>query len=349
MSSIEKKIIIWYKEADYHMPWRETGDPYKIWISEIMLQQTQVNTVLSYYKQWMKILPTIKDVAETNIDTVLRLWQGLGYYRRAHNIHTTSKFIVKEYKGEIPSDYNTLINLKGIGDYTASAILSIAYNARYPAIDGNLKRVISRLKGYSNIKLNKNIKTIILDLMTNEKPGDINQALMDLGREVCTPRQPKCHICPLNYKCVAFQTNKIENFPEKMIKKSKPNFNVIVGVIYKNNKFLISKRKKDGFLGGLWELPGGKKHAKESQINCLKREIYEELDIKIDIGKRIGKIKHHYSHFSINLTGYLCDYKQGLAKPVSSEEIKWITANTIDKFAFPRSTMKLFSLLKENK
>ena len=345
MKSEAKILIAWYKNSNFQMPWRETSDPYKIWISEIMLQQTQVKTAINYYNQWINTLPSVEDVAQANIDTILKLWEGLGYYKRAHNIHDTAQIILKKYNSQIPNDYNELISLKGIGDYTASAILSIAFNQRYPAVDGNLKRVISRLKTHNNIQLKKSIKKIILNLMINSDAGEINQALMDLGREVCTSNQPKCQLCPLISICKAFKTRQIEKYPEKVAKKPKPEFDVIVGMIYKNNNFLISKRKKDGFLGGLWELPGGKKPPKESHFDCLKREIKEELDIRIDIGNKIGKIKHHYSHFSINLIGYECQYKNGSAKPLSSDKIKWIKTNKIDNFAFPKSTIKLFSLL----
>ena len=345
MKTETKILISWYKKSNYKMPWRGTSDPYKIWISEIMLQQTQVKTVINYYNQWINTLPTVEDVAQANIDTILKLWEGLGYYKRAHNIHDTAQIILKKYNSQIPNDYNELISLKGIGDYTASAILSIAFNQRYPAVDGNLKRVISRLKNFNNIQLKKSIKKIILNLMINSNAGEVNQALMDLGREVCTSNQPKCQLCPLISICKAFKTRQIAKYPEKVAKKPKPEFDVIVGMIYKNNNFLISKRKKDGFLGGLWELPGGKKNPKESHLDCLKREIQEELDIRVDIGNKIGKIKHHYSHFSINLIGYECQYKNGSAKPLSSDKIKWIKTNKIDNFAFPKSTIKLFSLL----
>ena len=346
MINIDSKILIsWYKKSNYKMPWRDTQDPYKIWISEIMLQQTQVKTAKNYYNKWIKALPSVEDVAETNIDTILKLWEGLGYYKRAHNIHESAKIIVKKYNKQIPNDYNDLINLKGIGDYTASAILSIAFNKRYPAVDGNLKRVISRFKTFNTIQLNKSIKKTILNSMNNSNAGEINQALMDLGREICTPNQPQCQLCPLILNCKAFKTNQIVKYPEKIKSKPKPEFDVIVGMIYKKNNFLISKRKKDGFLGGLWELPGGKKKSKETHLDCLKREIKEELDIKVDIGEKIGKIKHHYSHLSINIIGYKCLYKNGSEKPLSSDEIKWIKTNKIDNFAFPKSTIKLFSLL----
>ena len=345
MSIKSKHLISWYKKSNYKFPWRMTSDPYKIWISEIMLQQTQVSVAKNYYNNWIKELPTVDDVAKANIDNILKLWEGLGYYRRAHNIYETAQMIVKKYNSKLPSKYDELINLKGIGDYTASAILSIAFNKKYPAIDGNLKRVIARLENFNNNQVKKNIKKIISSFMNDLNAGEINQALMDLGREVCTPNQPKCQLCPLISYCKAFKTEQISKYPEKNKTQSKPVFDVIVGMIYKNNNFLISKRKKDGFLGGLWELPGGKKKSKETQLDCLQREIKEELDIRVDVGEKIGKIKHHYSHFSINLIGYKCQYKKGKEKPLMSEKIKWIKMNNIDHFAFPKSTIKLFSLL----
>jgi len=343
MNKTSNSLIQWYLKNNYSFPWRNSSDPYKIWISEIMLQQTQVKTVIPYYMNWMELFSNVKILSQAPIHKILKCWEGLGYYQRAHNIHETSKIIVKDFDGVIPQEYDKLIFLKGIGDYTASAILSIAFNKKYPAIDGNLKRVVSRLSGIGNSKkIILRSKKIIMNFMNKNNPGFINQALMDLGREVCLPRKPKCAVCPIAQFCTAYSKNKISYYTFKKKKKNKPTYNVSVGIIWKANKILISKRKKDGLLGGLWELPGGKKQRKENDSECLKREIKEELGISIKIKNEIGKIKHHYSHFSINLTGYKCDYFSGKTKAYSSEKIKWISVDEIVKYPFPKSTLKLF-------
>ena len=349
MKKESQSLLSWYKKVNYSMPWRNKINPYKIWISEIMLQQTQVQTVKKYYISWMKKYPNVYELAHANIDDILKLWEGLGYYRRAYNILETAKIIVSSYEGELPSQYSELIKLKGIGDYTASAILSIAFNKNYPAIDGNLKRVLSRLYCINNTKtFEKKIKNLVLKYMNDNSAGDINQAFMDLGREICTPKNPICNKCPLNYSCKALQLSKQDQFPIKSKKnKIKPTYNVAVGLIYKKDKFIITKRKANVMLGGLWELPGGKKNNKESFEDCLHREIQEELNIKITINKKIGLVKHSYSHFSINLIGYLCSYLSGTPQAIVSDDIKWIKTSNIKNFAFPKSTNKLFKLIMD--
>ena len=261
-------------------------------------------------------------------------------------MHFTSKIINNKYNKKIPNTYDELVQLKGIGDYTASAILTIAYDKPYAAIDGNIKRVMSRLYmidnkkeiiSFSKLKIEKNMEYF--------SPSDVNQSLMDLGREICKPKNPKCLICPIHNYCLAFKKNKISLFPPPKTPKKTPTFNVIVGIIWLDNKLLISKRKKDGLLGGLWELPGGKVEGNESSSKCLKREILEEINIKITINEKIGKIKHQYSHFGINLTAYDCQYKSGKIKALAPEKIKWINYKDINKYAFPKATLKTFAII----
>ena len=343
----QQQLLDWYKKSSESMPWRETSDPYKIWISEIMLQQTQVTTAKDYYIAWITKLPAVEDVANSSIDDLLKLWEGLGYYRRVHNIHKTAKMIVNHHSGLIPESYDKLTKLKGIGDYTASAILSIAFNQVYPAIDGNVKRIFSRIYKTNNVKkIYNKAQNQIKHLMDGTTPGDITQSLMDLGRDICTPSSPNCIQCPFSKNCLAFINNKTTLYPKKSAKQKKPHYDVVVGMIYKADKFLISQRHNKGLLGGLWELPGGKKNKNEKNQECLKREIKEELGILIDVGEKIGEVQHVYSHFKINLLGYTCKHKKGNPKPLASQKIKWVDLKSINDFAFPRSTIKLLSLIE---
>jgi len=345
MNKISKKLVHWYHIKSYDFPWRKSKNVYDIWISEIMLQQTQVKTVLAYYNKWIDVFPNIQILANAKIEHVLKLWEGLGYYQRAHNIHKTAQIVMNEYNGKFPSSFSALLKLAGIGDYTASAIMSIAYHKPYPAIDGNLKRVVARLYGIDNFKnITAKSKEHVQDLMYKYNPSEINQALMDLGREVCLPKKPHCTACPVKISCYAKKNNAVHKFLNKNKTITKPIYNVAVGMIWKNDKILISKRKNDGLLGGLWELPGGKKINKESFSECLQREIYEELNIEVKINKTIGYIKHQYSHFGINMKGYHCQFHSGIPKAIESDEIKWISLNEIKKYPFPKSTLKIFSL-----
>lgn len=335
----------WYNTQNYSMPWRNYNSSYHIWISEIMLQQTKVSTVINYYNRWMMHFKDIESVSNSSIDKILKMWEGLGYYQRAHNIHETSKIVVSRYDGRLPENYDELISLKGIGDYTASAILSISHDQLYPAIDGNLKRVIARLAGIDDFKnIISQSKQYVSRLMKSCKPSIINQAIMDLGREICIPKNPKCDFCPLSSECKAYIQESIDKYSIKSYYKAVPSYDVAVGMIWKNNRILISKRKKDGLLGGLWELPGGKLESGENFQDCIHRELKEELNIDVKINKKLGCIKHKYSHFSINLVGYNCNLLSGTPQSLASELIKWIKVDEISKYAFPKSTLKLFSL-----
>lgn len=349
MNKIGIELTKWYKNQSYDFPWRKNASVYSVWISEIMLQQTQVKTATSYFNSWMKKYPSIKKLSNSTIDEVLKSWEGLGYYQRAHNIYYTAKSIDIKYKGIFPKTYDELIELKGIGDYTASAIMSIAYNEPYPAIDGNLKRVIARIYGISDFKnIIKLSKKHILKIMTNQNPSIINQSLMDLGREICLPKNPKCKLCPLNNFCKGYNENLIKEYSFSKKRKKYPVFDVSVAIIIDNQSLLITKRKKEGLLGGLWELPGGKLTGQESFRSCVKREILEELDIKIKIFNKVGIIKHKYSHFGVNMCGFICKIESGIPKPLASDGIKWINFNEIDNYAFPKATLKMFDLINND-
>ena len=349
MSSTISELIHWYKEQNFVFPWREYNSPYSVWISEIMLQQTQVSTVVPYFKNWMKKFPTINSIANADLNDLHKAWEGLGYYRRAENIYRTSKLLVKEYDSKIPNTYNELIKLHGIGDYTASAILAIAYNKDYYAIDGNLKRILSRI---FLIPKNKQVLSIYkkyCSKLINKQDISISiQACMDLGREICKSQNPKCNICPINIFCKAYKKNKMHLYPAQINKKVKLKYDVVIALINNNNSFLISKRYENKFLGNLWELPGGKIKNQETKQNALFREIKEELNIKIIINKYIGFVNHKYSHFEVNLFLYDCSLRSGIPKSLQSQEIKWITKKEIKEFAFPKGTHKLFNLIFNN-
>ena len=343
------KLIKWYDKKQYNFPWRNCHDPYKTWISEVMLQQTQVKTVIPYFNRWMKRFPAISDVANADIDTILKYWEGLGYYSRAHNIKKASDIIHNDMGGSIPQDEN-LKDLPGIGDYMKGSILSIAFNKPYPAIDGNVKRVFSRLlcKNFNSSLDIEKLKDYILKKIHKKRPGCFNQAIMDLGREICKPSSPLCIDCPIQKNCMAYNKKIISQYPQKLIKKTVPSFDVVVGLIINRNKnFLITKRPKGKMLGGLWELPGGKREKGESLKNSLIRELKEEINIDINVDRKIGMIQHSYSHMNINLHGYECNIKKGKIKINDCDDAKWININQINHYAFPKANHKLFSIIKD--
>ena len=255
-----QKILIWYAENKRDLPWRRTRNPYKIWLSEIILQQTRVVQGTPYYLKFIEHFPTVYDLAEADEEQILKLWQGLGYYSRGRNLHTTAKMIVNEYDGKFPDNYKELLKLKGIGDYTASAIASICFNEAQPVVDGNVYRVLSRYYGISK-PINstegvKYFKKLATKVMNSESIRDYNQGIMEFGAIQCAPKKPNCLLCPLNNGCVALQKNKLTELPVK-IKKTKVRnryFNYLV-IIDRDNKTQLQQRKGKGIWQNLWEFP----------------------------------------------------------------------------------------------
>ena len=346
---IAGQVLSWYDHNKQSMPWRDDPDIYHIWLSEIMLQQTQIKTVIPYYYNWLKLFPTIQDVAMANEQDILKAWEGLGYYSRAMNFFNACKIIVKDYKGIIPSNEEDFIKLKGVGPYIDAAVRSIAYNHIVPTIDGNVNRVMSRVLCIDKpvIKEQKFIYDFLMSNIDKERPGDFNQALMDLGRNICKPKKPICHECPISDNCEAYLLDTVEEYPIKNKPKTIPHYNVAVGVVWKKDDILIAKRKLGGLLGGLWEFPGGKLENNESAEDCVIREIYEEIGVNIEIKSFISTIKHQYSHFSISLDSFHCLYIDGEPKPKTSSELKWISPKDIPNFPFPKANHKFINKIPD--
>ena len=347
INSIVKPILSWYQSEKRILPFRGIDDPYKIWLSEIMLQQTQVKTVVPYYNRWIKRYPSINSVALADLGAVLKMWEGLGYYTRCRNFHTAAKIVVNRFNGIIPNDWENFSSLPGVGDYTAAAVLSIAFNKPYAVMDGNAKRVMSRILGIKNLtswNLSR-IKKTLSNIIPEHTPGNFNQSVMELGATLCTPRSPFCNKCPLSFGCKAFKTNKPDYYPKPAAKKRKPHYTIVAGIIWRDNTFFIQRRPEKAMLGGLWEFPGGKVEEGESLEAALKREIKEECGVVPSIKKRIGAVDHAYSHFSITFHGYHCTENGEKINKV--DHSAWITPDQIDQFPFPKANHKLFKIINE--
>lgn len=314
-----------------------------------MLQQTQVATVIDYFNRFMKRFPTVEKLARAKQDSVLKLWEGLGYYSRGRNLHKAAKIIVADYGGKLPDTLEELQKIPGIGRYSAGAIASIAFNRPAPILDGNVIRVlcrIFRLKGNPKETATKNKLWQLADMLVHTKhPGDFNEAMMELGALVCTPSNPSCSSCPLNKVCAAFKHNEQDSLPVRQKKTRLPHYTIVVGIVYKDNKILIDKRRQNALLGGLWEFPGGKKRKDESFKTAVAREVKEETGITIEVGKRLCIVKHTYSHFKITLHAYVCEYKNGAAKPLACDAVKWITPKNLKKYPFPGANVKIIRQL----
>lgn len=346
-----ENLLNWYSENKRSLPWRETSDPYKIWVSEIMLQQTRVITAVPYYQRFLSELPTVYDLAQADRQRVLKLWEGLGYYSRARNLQDAARTVVEEYDGHLPDSISEIKNLKGIGPYTAAAILSIAYQKRYAVVDGNVLRVLSRYFGISddirNQKTKNGIQQLANEIIPVSNPGDFNQAVMELGATVCVPANPLCNSCPLSGSCIAYKSAQTEKIPYKSPSKKIPHYDIGVGILCnKKNQLLIALRPEDAMLGGLWEFPGGKRKKEEPIRDTVRRELHEELGVQAEILREFMTVKHTYSHFRITLKSFICEIRKGIPKPVSSQEIRWIDLKDIDLYPFPKANKELVQRLK---
>jgi len=349
-NTIRRKLLSWFGANARDLPWRRTKDPYAIWVSEIMLQQTQVAAVIDYYNRFLKRFATVESLAKAREDTVLKLWEGLGYYSRGRNLHKAAKLIVRDYAGRLPDTVDELLKIPGIGRYTAGAIASIAFDKPAPILDGNVTRVLCRVYGIEadpkSPPAQKHLWELAQELVCTARPGAFNEAMMELGAMVCTPRSPKCNDCPLSTLCLAKQTGRQGELPAKASKAALPHYTIVAGLVFNNGKILIDKRKSEGLLGGLWEFPGGKKEKPETFKHAVAREIKEETGIEIAVGKRLCIVRHTYSHFKITLHAYLCEYVSGTARAIDCASVKWVRPDDLQKFAFPAANTAIIKALK---
>ncbi len=353
---IPAPLLAWWDNDHADLPWRRTKDPYAIWVSEIMLQQTQITTVLPYYERWMTQFPTVADLAATPLDDVLKLWEGLGYYSRARNLHAAVQMVMADFNGRIPTTAAELMQLKGIGRYTAGAIASIAFNEPVPVLDGNVIRVLSRLtdlqEDVTQTATKKHLWQLAAALVPEQRPGDYNQALMELGQFICAPQKPLCLLCPLAKTCLARQRGTQLERPVKPPRKKTPHYDVVAGIIWQTDvsplargKFLIAQRPFDGLLGGLWEFPGGKQEDSESLPQALQREIKEELAISIRVGDFVTSVKHAYTHFRITLHAFHAQYHAGEVQHLGVANHQWVTLHQLDDYAFAVTDRKIIQAL----
>lgn len=314
-----------------------------------MLQQTQVQTVVDYYERFQKRLPTVEKLARARLDTVLKLWEGLGYYGRARNLQRAAQCLVKDYQGAFPRTAAELQKLPGIGRYTAGAIASIAFGRQEPVLDGNVKRIlcrIYRLHGDTRAPaMLEQLWALATDLVPRRNPGEFNQAMMELGATLCARQSPQCSECPLRTLCQARLHEEQDLLPQRTPKKAVPHKIVAIGIIFHKGKVLIDKRKPEGLLGGLWEFPGGKPEAGESLEVALQREVKEELNIKVRVGRHLTTVRHAYTHFTVELHAYQCRYVSGTPKCLGCTDYKWITLDQLDRYAFPGANKKIFPAL----
>jgi len=342
-------LINWYNNHQRDLPWRKTSNPYYIWVSEVMLQQTQVNTVIPYYNRFIAHFPDIQSLAEADQQSVLKAWEGMGYYARARNLHRSAQQVVADHKSKVPDDPEIFRTLQGVGDYIMAAVQSIAFKHPLAVVDGNVKRVLARI--YENeTPVNKSgshkIFQVIADRLLDKSCPDIfNQAMMELGAIVCKIKNPDCSTCPVEIFCLSNKHQSTSVFPKRIIKQKVPEVHIAIGVIRKKGQILITKRKSDGLLGGLWEFPGGKIKEDESSEEACIREIKEEVNLDIEIISHMAHVMHAFTHFKLQMDVYECRYLSGRVRLHGPVDFRWIKPNEMGKFPFPGANHKFMHLI----
>lgn len=331
-------LLAWYEANARELPWRSNCSPYCTWVSEVMLQQTQVDTVIPYFQRWMFRFQDVQALAAADEQEVLSYWEGLGYYSRARNLHRSAKIIESELGGELPRTVKRLQALPGIGPYTAAAIASIAYQVDVVAVDGNIRRVLSRVfdvrEPARSPKGERKVWSLAEENLPPGQAGAYNQALMDLGALICTSKRPDCGNCQIESYCQARALGVQEERPVKLPRKQAPRYTVTAAVIRRDGRVLLAQRPKDGLLGGLWEFPGGTLEDTDEDLTaCLIREIREELGIGLQVGEPFGEYQHAYTHFKISLHAFLCaieDHAQ--PKNLESDALAWVRVSELGDY-----------------
>lgn len=360
-AEIARRLTAWQDGRQRNLPWRAAPagnrDAYAVWVSEIMAQQTRLETVAGYYTRWMQRFPTLEALAAADQQDVLKAWEGLGYYARARNLHRAAQIVADTYAGELPRTRKELLKLPGIGEYSAGAILSIAFGLAEPILDGNVKRVFSRLADMdSPIQERAALKTLwqMAQSLVNASPkrqaGVVNEALMELGATVCTPRSPRCPVCPLHDLCLSAANGTQAARPVTLPRSKTPHYDVAAGVIWQNEPFhsplLIAQRPPNGMLGGLWEFPGGKLEAEDEDLPaCLRREIAEELAVEIDVLGPLTTVRHAFTHFRITLYAFHARWLSGKPQAIGCAAWRWTPMQELDALPFPATDQKIIRAL----
>ena len=349
---VRRNLLRWYARCGRRLPWRtKRPDPYRVWVSEIMLQQTRVETVRPYFARFVRRFPDVRTLAAAPLERVLKTWEGLGYYSRARNLHRAARMLVGRHGGELPTTTEELRRLPGIGRYTAGAIASIAFGRTEPVLDGNVARVLCRLFGIrsdpSRPATRERLWTLARELLPTARAGDFNQAVMDLGATVCVPGRPRCETCPLRAHCRARLLGEQDKLPFRRRRTVPPHQKVVVGVIWRGDRILIARRRPEGLLGCLWEFPGGKVCRGEGLAQALRREVREELGIAVKVVAPMMTIRHAYTHLRITMHVMECRHEHGRPKALGCDVVRWVRAAELDRFAWPAANRRIIRALVE--
>lgn len=350
IQSFQDDLIQWFEAEQRQLPWRENKDPYRVWVSEIMLQQTRVDTVIPYFNRFMESFPTLHHLADAGEEEILKAWEGLGYYSRVRNLQAAVREVKASYNGIVPDTPEDIISLKGVGPYTAGAILSIAYGVPEPAVDGNVMRVLSRiLLIYDDIakpKTRKVFEDAVRTLISHENPSSFNQALMELGALICTPTNPACMLCPVNEHCEAFAEGVQKELPVK-VKVTKVKQVKLISAVIKNKKgeILVQKRPDQGLLAGLWEFPS----ISFDKAKKVTKDMYEDTfaityNGRVQLQKeKFAEITHVFSHLKWSIDAYEAAIEEDVSdEMLERHRLRWVTEKEMKQLAFPVPYQKMF-------
>ena len=346
------RLLAWFAAHQRDLPWRRTYEPYHVWISEIMLQQTQMDRVVGFFTRFIERFPDIVSLAETGEDELLKMWEGLGYYSRARNLHKTAKILATQ-GATLPESYQQLLQLPGIGPYTAAAIMAIAFNRPHTVLDANVERLFARLLDLSKpVKEKETISQIrsqVEELLPQDQPRAFNQALMEFGALVCKPGIPNCGVCPFQEGCQALQAGTVGERPVLPKRKETISINMACGLVQRQGKVLIQKRRQDDVWANLWEFPGGRLKEGESPEQAVVREFLEETELRVAPTERLATVKHSYMNYRVTLHGFFCDLLPGQGEPAlhAAQEARWVSLAELEHYAFPSGHRKLIARLQE--
>lgn len=343
---VRGRLLTWFDESHRDLPWRHTSDPYAIWISEVMLQQTQVSRVVIYFERFLNEFPTLEALAAAPLDNVLKLWEGLGYYSRARNLHRAAQVIVQNLDGKFPQTAQELQNLPGFGSYTAAAVASIAFGESVATVDGNVWRVLTRLACFSgtrnHLQTRKQVLRLAQNLLDQHHPGNFNQAMMELGATLCRPRNPACTDCPVSEFCGAFRSGTPEQWPQSAPKTYKPVIKAACGILKTGDSFLVVQRPLEGLLGGLWEFPGARCHDQETLEAACLRGIQQKTGLHARVANPLTVVHHTFSHFRVELSAFICHIEE---ESIPSGRGTWVTLQELDQLALTRTMRKIIPFL----
>lgn len=344
-------LLAWHQVHGRVPPW-DQPTPYQVWVAVVMFHQTRFPVVGPYFRRFIARFPDPAALAAADFQEVLRVWEGLGYYRRAQHLHQAARCIVEEFGGEMPGEWEILRSLPGIGEYTAGAILSIAFGKDYPTVDGNVVRVFARWYGlvvpvYTG-RGRRTVVRLVQESLPAGRAGTFNQALMDLGALVCVPRTPRCGECPVGEGCVARDTGCQEAFPVATPRRAVPHYEVAAAVLVQDGRVLLAQRCPGDMLGGLWEFPGGKREAGETLQECLWRELQEELGLRVHVGKELVAFPHAYTHFQITLHAFWCtlDDPQDQPRCLGCAAWAWVRPEALGEYPLSAADRRVAEAVK---